>query len=38
MPSWSTAPNNTGSLRVADKLGFVKQRDDVLYVAGKPVV
>lgn len=35
--SWSTSPENTASLRVAEKLGFVKQRDDVLYVAGKPL-
>jgi len=34
--SWSTALENTASLRVAVKLGFVKQRDDVHYVAGSP--
>lgn len=33
--SWSTSPDNTASLRVAEKLGFVMQRDDVLYVVGK---
>ena len=36
-PSWSTSPDNTASLRVAAKLGFVKARDDVLYIAGKPL-
>lgn len=36
-PSWSTSPDNRASLRVAEKLGFVKQRDDVLYIAGAPL-
>lgn len=36
-PSWSTSRDNTASRRVAEKLGFVKHRDDVLYIAGKPV-
>ncbi len=33
-PSWSTSPDNTASLRVAEKLGFVVNRRDCLYVAG----
>jgi len=36
-PSWSTSRDNTASRRVAEKLGFVKHRDDVLYIAGKPL-
>jgi RimJ/RimL family protein N-acetyltransferase len=35
--SWSTVPEHTASLRVADKLGFVKPRDNVLFVAGPPL-
>jgi GNAT superfamily N-acetyltransferase len=37
-PSWSTSPDNTASLRVAEKLGFEHERDDLLYVvrAGVP--
>jgi predicted GNAT family acetyltransferase len=34
-PSWSTSPDNTASLRVAEKLGFVLQRRDRLLVVGK---
>jgi predicted GNAT family acetyltransferase len=33
-PSWSTSPDNTASLRVAEKLGFAVQRYDLLYVVG----
>jgi predicted GNAT family acetyltransferase len=33
-PSWTTSPDNTASIRVAQKLGFVHDRDDYLYVAG----
>jgi RimJ/RimL family protein N-acetyltransferase len=33
-PSWTTSPDNTASLRVAEKLGFVFQREDRLYVVG----
>jgi RimJ/RimL family protein N-acetyltransferase len=33
-PSWTTSPDNTASLRVAEKLGFVPQRSDRLFVAG----
>jgi RimJ/RimL family protein N-acetyltransferase len=36
-PSWSTSPDNRPSLRVAEKLGFEKARDAVLYVVGMPV-
>lgn len=33
-PTWTTAPDNTASQRVAAKLGFVAHRTDVLYVTG----
>jgi RimJ/RimL family protein N-acetyltransferase len=36
-PSWTTSPDNTASLRVAEKLGFVLQRHDRLYVVGVPI-
>jgi hypothetical protein len=36
-PSWSTSPDNTASLRVAEKLGFVMQRLDRLLVVGQPI-
>jgi RimJ/RimL family protein N-acetyltransferase len=36
-PSWSTSPDNTASLRVAEKLGFVLQRHDQLLVVGHPI-
>jgi predicted GNAT family acetyltransferase len=32
--SWTTSPDNTASLRVAEKLGFAVQRQDQLYVVG----
>jgi hypothetical protein len=32
--SWSTTPDNLASLRVAGKLAFRRDREDVLYVAG----
>ena len=31
-PSWSTSPDNAASIRVAEKLGFVVHRHDLLYV------
>jgi RimJ/RimL family protein N-acetyltransferase len=31
IPSWSTSPENTGSRAVAERLGFVRDREDVLY-------
>jgi RimJ/RimL family protein N-acetyltransferase len=34
IPTWTTSPDNTASLRVAQKLGFVEVRRDVLYAAG----
>jgi GNAT superfamily N-acetyltransferase len=37
LPSWTTSPDNTASLRVAAKLGFRRQRDDRLLVADVPV-
>jgi GNAT superfamily N-acetyltransferase len=33
-PSWTTSPDNLASLRVAEKLGFRVQRNDVAYVVG----
>jgi RimJ/RimL family protein N-acetyltransferase len=33
-PSWTTSPDNLASIRVAEKLGFVIQRHDCLYVIG----
>jgi len=36
-PSWTTSPGNAGSLAVAARLGFVRQRDDVLYAVRVPV-
>jgi GNAT superfamily N-acetyltransferase len=36
-PSWTTTPDNAGSLGVAARLGFVHQRDDVLYAVSTPV-
>jgi RimJ/RimL family protein N-acetyltransferase len=37
VPSWTTSPGNTASLRVAAKLGFTLQRRDRLLVADVPV-
>ncbi|HEX6383889.1 MAG TPA: GNAT family N-acetyltransferase [Anaerolineae bacterium] len=34
--SWSTSPDNVASIRVAEKLGFSRQRQDCLYVVGLP--
>jgi GNAT superfamily N-acetyltransferase len=36
-PSWTTSPDNAGSLAVAARLGFVHERDDVLYAVGTPI-
>ncbi len=36
-PSWSTSPDNAGSRRVAEKLGFEPVREDYLLVAGEPI-
>jgi len=33
-PGWTTSPDNTGSIRVAEKLGFTLQRRDCLYAIG----
>jgi len=33
-PSWTTSPDNLASVRVAEKLGFTVQRNDLLYVVG----
>ncbi len=36
-PTWATSPDNIGSWRVAEKLGFVQLYDDKLYVVGREV-
>jgi GNAT superfamily N-acetyltransferase len=36
-PTWTTSPDNTASLAVAARLGFVHERDDVLYAVHTPV-
>ena len=36
-PSWTTSPDNAGSLGVASRLGFVQQRTDVLYAVRSPI-
>jgi RimJ/RimL family protein N-acetyltransferase len=37
LPSWTTSPDNTASLRVAAKLGFRHRRHDRLLVADVPI-
>ena len=37
VPTWTTSPDNTGSLAVAARLGFVQQRTDVLYALRTPI-
>jgi predicted GNAT family acetyltransferase len=34
-PTWATSNDNIGSWRVAEKLGFVHERDNWLYVVGR---
>jgi RimJ/RimL family protein N-acetyltransferase len=36
-PSWTTSTDNAASLRVAQKLGFVFEREDRLFVVGRSV-
>ncbi len=36
-PSWTTSPDNAASLRVAEKLGFLRHHEDRLHVCGVPV-
>jgi RimJ/RimL family protein N-acetyltransferase len=36
-PSWTTSPDNAGSLAVAARLGFVRVRHDVLFTVRTPV-
>jgi GNAT superfamily N-acetyltransferase len=36
-PTWTTSPDNVGSRRVAEHLGFVHARDDVLYAVRTPI-
>ncbi len=35
LASWSTTPDNAGSLAVAERFGAQKDRDDVLYIIGR---
>jgi RimJ/RimL family protein N-acetyltransferase len=37
VPTWSTSPDNAGSRGVAARLGFVHERDDVLYAFRTPI-
>jgi RimJ/RimL family protein N-acetyltransferase len=37
VPTWTTSPDNAGSLAIAARLGFVHERDDVLYAVHTPV-
>jgi RimJ/RimL family protein N-acetyltransferase len=37
VPSWTTSPDNTASLRVAEKLGFTPGHHDRLWVVGRSV-
>jgi RimJ/RimL family protein N-acetyltransferase len=37
IPSWSTSPDNRASLRVAEKLGFEREREDRLFVVKEEV-
>lgn len=37
IPSWTTSPDNTASLRVAEKLGFTFVRNDYVYVIDIPI-
>jgi Predicted acetyltransferase len=37
IPTWTTSPDNAGSLAVAARLGFRHERDDVLYAVRTPV-
>jgi predicted GNAT family acetyltransferase len=37
LPTWTTSPDNAGSLAVARRLGFVHERDDVLYAVRVPI-
>lgn len=34
IPSWGTSPRNVASVRVAEKMGFRKDRDDTVYITG----
>ncbi|HLS39861.1 MAG TPA: GNAT family N-acetyltransferase [Ornithinicoccus sp.] len=37
VPSWTTSPDNLGSLRIPERLGFELVRRDVLHVVGVEV-
>ena len=37
VPSWTTSPDNPGSLGIAAALGFTLERHDVLHVIGVPI-
>lgn len=36
-PTWTTSPDNAASRAVADRLGFTRVRDDVLYAVRTPI-
>lgn len=36
-PTWTTSPDNAGSLGVARRLGFTRHREDVLYAVRVPI-
>jgi predicted GNAT family acetyltransferase len=36
-PSWTTSTDNASSWRVAEKIGFVHQRDSWLYIVNRPI-
>jgi RimJ/RimL family protein N-acetyltransferase len=37
IPTWTTSPDNAGSLAVARRLGFVHDRNDLLYAVRIPI-
>ncbi len=37
VPTWTTSPDNAGSLAVATRLGFLPTRNDVLYAVHTPI-
>jgi len=36
-PTWTTSPDNIGSLTVAERLGFIPERNDVLWAVRTPI-
>lgn len=37
IPTWTTSPDNLGSLAVAERIGFVEDRTDVLFAVRTPI-